>query len=187
MAVEAKFEHGFLEALFEAAQIGLGLVDRELRYVRVNDALAAINGLPAEDHEGRKVVDVIPGLAELAERLLSGVLETGEPVIDLKLSGPTPADPSADRDFLVSYYPVLEGSEVIGVGALVVEVTERVKARNELQDQARHIFENVVQDLTVAQLALDAGDVDMASAKTESALTEAKHITSKVLLEAWPL
>src|SRR5688500_106174 len=103
MAVEPRFEHGFLDALFEAADIGLGLVDTELRYVRVNDALAAINGLPAADHEGRLVAEVIPELAELAVKLLLRVIDTKEPVIDLELSGPTPADPEADRDFLVSY------------------------------------------------------------------------------------
>src|SRR5688500_3620751 len=99
--MEPRFEHGFLEALFDTAGIGLGLVDTDLRYVRVNDQLASINGLPADDHIGRKVIDVIPTLADLAEPLLRRVIETKTPVTDLELSGPTPADLEADRHFLV--------------------------------------------------------------------------------------
>lgn len=41
MTIAPRFEHGFIEGLFEVAHIGLGLVDLDLRYVRVNDALAA--------------------------------------------------------------------------------------------------------------------------------------------------
>ena len=180
-----RFEHGFLEALFEATGIGLGLVDSELRYVRVNEALAAMNGVAVDDHPGRTIREVISALADLAEDMLRGVLDTREPVIDLELNGPTPADPHADRQFLVSYYPIPEGDEVIGVGSLVIEVTERVRARRELMDQARTVYEDVVQDLTVAQLALESSDTTKANEKVNSALEAAKHLTSRVLLEEW--
>ena len=37
-----------LDVIFERAPIGLALLGIDLRYVRVNDRLAEINGLPAE-------------------------------------------------------------------------------------------------------------------------------------------
>lgn len=186
MPLEPRFEHGFIEALFETARFGLGLIDSDLRYVRVNEVLAQSNGLSAEDHEGRSVREVIPGLADMAEPLLREVIATGQPVVDLQLSGPTPADPDADRDFLVTYYPVADDHGVIGVGAVVVEVTEGAKARRELAEQAREIYENVVQDLAVVALAHEAGDIPRASAATQRALRSARHIASKVLLEGGP-
>lgn len=183
MTIVPRFEHGFVEALFDAAQIGLGLVDLELRYVRVNDALAAMNGVPAAAHEGRTIAEVLPALAGLAVPLLQQVIETKRPVVDLELSGPTPADPDADRHFLVSYYPVLDRDAAIGVGAVVVEVTDRVRAHQELTQQAHEIYENVVQDLTVAQLALEQGDTAKAASVIHRALGSAKRIASNVLLQ----
>jgi PAS domain S-box-containing protein len=182
VTIAPRFEHGFIEAMFEVAHIGLGLVDLDLRYVRVNDVLAAMNGASPAEHEGRTVGEVIPELAELAEQLLRRVIDSKEAVVDLELSGPTPADPGADRHFLVSYYPVLDDDEVIGVGAVVVEVTDRVRAHRELTQQAHEIYENVVQDLAVVQLALEQDDLDRARAGTARALASAKRIASKVLL-----
>jgi GAF domain-containing protein len=51
-----------LDALIRSAPIGLGFVDTDFRYVRVNDALAEINGVPAIDHLGRTVSEVLPAL-----------------------------------------------------------------------------------------------------------------------------
>lgn len=183
MTIEPKFEHGFIEALFDVAHIGLGLVDLDLRYVRVNDALAGMNGVAAADHEGRSIRDVIPALADLAEPLLRHVIESKQPVIDLELDGPTPADPDVDRHFLASYYPVLDDSAVIGIGAVIVEVTAQVRAQQELKQQAHQIYESVVQDLTVAQLAFEAGDTGTVQTAVVRALASAKEIASSVLVK----
>jgi transcriptional regulator with PAS, ATPase and Fis domain len=187
LPIDSRFEHGYLEALFGDDRVGLGLVDAEMRYVRVNAALAAMNGVPVEDHEGRTVREVLPAVGEMIENLLTEVLTTKRSIVELGLSGPTPGDPDGDRQFLASYHPILEEDEAIGVGALVIEVTDRVQAQRELKAQASDIFENVVQDLAVAQLAFDAGEHDKSYESIRSALESAKHITSKVMLEEWGL
>ena len=48
----------------ETAPVGLGFFDRELCYLRVNDALAVINGLPASEHLGRSLAEA--GLPRLS-------------------------------------------------------------------------------------------------------------------------
>lgn len=181
MPIEPKFQQGFIEALFEAASIGLGLVDRELNYVRVNESLAAINGKSVAEHEGRPIREVIPELADLAEALLQQVIDTKEPIPNLEISGATPADPDADRHFRLSYYPIFEGEEVIGVGAVVLDETERVRGQRELTEQAHTIFEDVLQQLVIVKLALETGDTDKAHATTEKALESARKIASSVL------
>ena len=183
MAAESRFEHGFLEALFSNSGVALAILDSDYRYVRVNDCLAELNGVPAADHVGRTVREVLPGLADSIEGLLAQVIATKEPLIEFGLSGPTPTDPNADKHFLVSYHPIIEGDEAIGVAGLIVEITEQVRASRELKTTARDMFENVVQDLTVAQLALDSGERDQAYQSVQKALTAAKHMTSQVLLE----
>ena len=82
-----------LEHLYRSAPFGLSLVDRNLRYVRINERLAAMNGKTVEQHIGRTVREIIPQIATEVEKLKRRVLETGEPVIDVEVHGESPADP----------------------------------------------------------------------------------------------
>jgi PAS domain S-box-containing protein len=117
-----------LDTLFFSAPVGLAFFDAELRYVRVNDALAQTNGLPAAAHIGRHVADLLPEMDPAVEPALRRVLDTGEPVVDVEVVGRTPAVPGQDRHWVVSYYPVRHRSGVtLGVGAVLVEVTDRVR------------------------------------------------------------
>ena len=123
-----------LDALFAAAPVGLAFWDRELRYQRVNETLAAINGVPVDDHIGRTVEEVLPEVGPEVARLLRGVLESGEAVVELEVSGETPAEPGVHRTWQASYYPVYDGEgEPMGVGAVVSEITERKLAEAELE------------------------------------------------------
>ena len=52
-----------LDTLLVSSPVAIGFWDRELRFVRVNDALAAINHATPEEHVGKTLEEVIPGLA----------------------------------------------------------------------------------------------------------------------------
>ena len=123
-----------IEALFESAPIGLAYFDRDLRYVRVNDRMAEINGIPAAEHVGRTTEELFPALETGSERLRE-VLETGRPVTEQELAGETPALPGRRREWLVSCYPVRRGDTILGVGAVVLEVSERRAAERALRAQ----------------------------------------------------
>ena len=73
-----------LNSFFLGATAGLALFDRDLRYVQVNQTLADINGITAEEHIGKRVRDVVPQIAVTAEPLLRKVLATGEPKLDFE-------------------------------------------------------------------------------------------------------
>jgi PAS domain S-box-containing protein len=183
LSIEPRFAHGFVNALFGAEDVGFGLIDKDLCYIKVNETLALINGLTAAEHEGRTVREVIPEFADFAEPLLQQVMSTGEPVIALEVAGPAPASPVDEGYYLVSYYPIREDGSVIGVGAVVVDVTERARAKRELDQQARDVYENVVQDLTITKFALESGETEKALEAADRGLQAAKSISSKVLLE----
>ncbi len=123
---ELRERHDELQSTYDAMPIGMGLMDRELRFVRANDRLAEINGLPAAAHIGRTLREVIPKLAPEIEAACRRVLETGQPVLDVELTGETPARPAVRRTWLASWYP-LRGTagEILGVNAAVVEITDR--------------------------------------------------------------
>jgi PAS domain S-box-containing protein len=120
-----------VDAVFAAAPVGLAFMDTNFRYVRVNEALAALNGLPADEHFGRTLRDVLgEELAAEIEPLHRQVLETGEPILDLNVERALPAAPDDTRNWLVSYYPVLDvHDQKIGVGVVITDVSEREQAR----------------------------------------------------------
>ena len=57
---ETRSARALLDAFFGGASVGMAFLDRELRFQRVNDALAALNGIPAADHIGRTAAEVLP-------------------------------------------------------------------------------------------------------------------------------
>jgi PAS domain S-box-containing protein len=126
---------GLLDVIFERAPVGLAFFDRELRYVRVNERMAEINGVPVHRHIGRTVAEVIPDLAAEVPADLSSVLTTGEPIVEVEVAGETPARPGARREWSVSYWPVRRGEEVVGLGTVVIDVTDRRSAERALRTQ----------------------------------------------------
>ncbi len=120
---------GRLDTLLANAPLGFAFYDRDLRYVRLNQPLAEINGIPIEDHLGRHVSEVLPDVGPKIESMLRAVLEKGAPIPDVEITGQTPAQPGVERHWLASYYPVRGTEEVpVEFGAIVVEITERKRA-----------------------------------------------------------
>jgi PAS domain S-box-containing protein len=129
-----------LEAIYATAPSGLCFLDTNFRYVRVNDRLAQTNGLPAAEHIGKTVREVLPQLADTLEPLYRQIIETGTPVLNYELHGQTPSQPEVDRDWLVSYYPFAGANgEIIGINAVVQEITERKQVYRTLRSQAQII------------------------------------------------
>jgi PAS domain S-box-containing protein len=130
-------ELGFLTAVFERAPVGIALLDTDLRYVRVNDRITEINGVPAADHIGRTIGDVLPGLPSEVEADAAEVARTGRRVDEMEVVGHTPAQPGVTRHWIVTYWPVRTpiSDEVVGVGIVVGDVTERRAAERALRAQ----------------------------------------------------
>ena len=122
-----------LEALLAASPVGMAFVDRDLRYLRINDALARLNGRPVEAHIGRTVAEMLPDVAAQIEPLLRGVLQSGQALVNLEL---TRGDGLA---VLANYFPIRNTTgEIYAVGAVVLDVTEQKRARDALRaEQAR--------------------------------------------------
>jgi PAS domain S-box-containing protein len=160
-----------LDALVSAAPIGQGFLDTDFRYVRVNDALAEINGVPAIDHIGRTVREVLPAMATDIEHALEEVLATGEAIVDLQIVGETPREPGRERHYVASYYPVaLARGERLGIGITVADVTDRAEAAHALREQ-RDLYEALMRaqsELGLAFVLLDGDRIVYANAATEA-------------------
>ena len=151
--LDARRTSALLDSLVGSAPIGLGFWDRELRYVRVNDALARINHRPADDHVGRSLGEVIPQLAHVIEPIARRVLETRRAVVALEMTGGTPDDPDATRHWLASYYPVLApDGEPLGVGGIVEEITLRRRA--EQRAELQYAVTRILSDAETVEVAV---------------------------------
>jgi PAS domain S-box-containing protein len=114
-----------LASIYEAAPVGLAFVDRSLRYVRINERLAAIHNLPVSQHLGRTIREVMgEGAADLIEPLYRRVIDTRQPVIDREARGRSPQPPHDTRVWLSNYYPLVVDDAVVGVNVVVQDVTE---------------------------------------------------------------
>ena len=85
---------------YKTAPVGLASFDTELRYLSVNDWLAAINGLSTEEHLGRKISEVLPDVAQGVEEQLRSVIKTRRSVA-VRASAPVAARhrPEASHEF----------------------------------------------------------------------------------------
>lgn len=135
-----------LEAIQSAAPIGFGFVDRDFRIRRMNDTLASVNGLALEEQLGRTVAEVRPDLWPQLGPIYAHVLETGEPVVIQDVQGELRSVRGDASRRLTSYYPVSLNDEVIGVGLIVVDITDREEA----DDFRAVVFENMEEGLTVS-------------------------------------
>lgn len=122
-----------IEAIYATAPVGLAFTDTDSRYIRINERLAEINGLPVAEHIGRKGPDLLPNLTDAIEPHLQRATK-GEPVFNVEIHGTTPAAPGVERDWLASYLPLKgEDGEVTGINTVVQEITELKQARKALE------------------------------------------------------
>lgn len=115
-----------LDTLLTHAPMGFAFFDRELRFVRINDQLAEINGYSVAAHLGRTVAEILPTLAPALHEVAARILETGQPVLDYEFTGETARAPGVARYWNGSWYPVRDDRDkIIGFGSVVEDITER--------------------------------------------------------------
>jgi PAS domain S-box-containing protein len=117
-----------LATLQARAPVGFGFVDTELRLTHLNEMLASLSGSTTKELLGRHVADVVPELWTQVEPIYRRVLENGESINNIEIIGEVAGDPGHRHHWLASYYPVHLKAEIIGVGIVVIDVTERRQA-----------------------------------------------------------
>lgn len=136
-----------LNSFFSNATAGLCILDSNLRFVQINETLAAMNGLPSHAHLGKTVRELLPRLAPVVEPILQQVLESGESQLNLEISGETAAKSDGVRYWMASYFPVAsEHGKPTAIGAVLVEVTEQKRAEDALRESEgkfRELAENI--------------------------------------------
>ncbi len=85
---DAHLDDLLLSSLLSASPSGIAVLDRDLRYLRINAQAAAFNGLPPEAHIGRRVQEIASAETWAAiEPVLAAVVERGERFVDIEVPG----------------------------------------------------------------------------------------------------
>src|SRR5271165_883300 len=125
-------------AYFSSSTVGLSILDSELRYLAINNALAAMNGRPAADHMGKTAREILGEFADVAEPRLQRVLATGQPV-HFEISALLPARTEVGH-WILHYLPIKDPTGVVNrIGVLVVEITAQKKLEESLRDADRKL------------------------------------------------
>jgi PAS domain S-box-containing protein len=128
--------HSQLQAIYDAAPVGLGFLDSNLRYVSLNRRLAEMNNVPIVAHLGRTVEEVLPEVFPRLEPYFRRAL-TGESISGVEMD--FISEEGTLLSTLVSYQPAFdEGGEVVGVAVSVIDITERANAEEALKESREH-------------------------------------------------
>lgn len=170
-SVSGAYSAGVIDTLFACdLDVGLAVLDRELRYVRMNRALSGFNGVPVEASLGRSVAEVLPGVYPEVAPLLLRVLR-GESLERIRVRAEVPSLPDRPSEWEASYLPIRTADgEVAGILVKAVNVPlqhEALRALQESESQVRRVLDSLyafVGVLTPEGLLLEANRAPLEAA-----------------------
>jgi len=157
-----------LQAIYDGAPVGLCFLDRNLRYVSLNKRLSEMNGVPAAEHLGKTVAEVIPKVFQVVEPYIRRAMQ-GSPVIGVEMKKPPRVGETEGQTILLSYQPARdEAGEILGVCVAVMDITQNRRTEEALRETEDH-YRHLLQLGPHVPWVLDAkGEVIEASPRWES-------------------
>lgn len=140
-----------IETLYKTAPVGMAMVDRNRRFLRVNQHFAVLAAHSMDVLIGRTLEEMIPTLAERMTVPIAEVFEQAKAEVNIDATVRINGDPA--RDFLIDFYPYEEDGRVTAVGVILKDVTEIRRLEKELRrlmDELQHRVKNTLA--TVASI-----------------------------------
>ncbi len=173
-----------IDSYFDALPVAIAVFDRDGRYVRVNGAMEGLIGAPADRLVGTFPEDHVPaGHVDANEALLRRALDTGEPLRDVEMTLPSPADPrGGDRSWLSSFIPLVDGGVATGATVVVRDVTALKRAQVGLERLTAELEARVVE--RTAEVRQLVGDLTEAERRERGRVAQVLHDDLQQLLYA---
>lgn len=155
---DAEEANRLLTTLLDAVPVAMAFFDRDARFIRVNRALAALNGRVPQDYVGATIAEVAAVDGDGFRRLVDAVFERGAPLTDRVVSAALVTRPDDTRHWIVSLFPVMLRGAVAWVGATAIDVTEWRRNEDErsrlldAEKTARQAAEEAAQRLARLQV-----------------------------------
>lgn len=132
LADDLERQRALLDVFTRNVPVGLAFLDRELRHVIANEAIAQMKGVAVEDMLGKTVFEVLPPeMAMQAQKAYDQAMSSG--MSDM-WSDYSARFRNEERYYSVHHYPVRTAAgELVGVGVVVLDTTDEVLRRQELE------------------------------------------------------
>lgn len=128
----------WLRKFFDAPNVGFAVCDADLRFLFINQALAAMNGLPIDAHLGKTVQDILGDTAEKIVPIFQRVFATGQ-TLEFELTAQLPTRNEVGH-WIDYFFPIKDArGRVKQVGSVVVEITEQKKLACKMTERAQHL------------------------------------------------
>jgi PAS domain S-box-containing protein len=124
-AIGAELE-ALVDTLFAAGTTAVALLDRDQRFVRVNDSFAALTGRTPAEHVGQTLTELLPEPATKLSPVVQRALDSGVASRNLEVSRPTTDFGMMPHAWQVHCLPVSARSgERLGVVLTVIDTSEQ--------------------------------------------------------------
>jgi len=150
--------NALLETIYATAPVGLSFVDTRLRILMINDYLASMNGMPVNEHIGRRFDEVIVdrNLVAQVNQAYRRVLATGEAVPNADITGETASRPGRNSHFITGYYPVFGADgAMVGITTVLMDITQQKETEAALR-QSKALFKSVLENMPAMVFVKDA-------------------------------
>lgn len=121
-----------LEQLYQQAPVGVMVVDRELRCLRVSDALAHQAGFTTEEMTGRLLRDLSAHLVRWLQEPVETILEKEHSSPPFEMPGCKRGAPDSDQHWVVRCHPLLMGEDIRAVSCIISDVSDTRAAERAL-------------------------------------------------------
>ncbi|MCH9031523.1 MAG: PAS domain S-box protein [candidate division Zixibacteria bacterium] len=149
-------QYELLEHYYRSAPVGLCYLDKNYRYVKINEVFAKINGHTVEEHIGKTPYDIVPEVAEYANKRFQKVLDSKKPLLNVELIVSSPGSQDEKRHLMLNYHPVLdENDDVMGVTVAAIDITD-LKRTARLLETSEQRFKALYNKAPVMMHSVDS-------------------------------
>lgn len=130
-----------LDQSLHMSPIGFALLDKEYRFIRINETLAKLHGVSVKDHLGMPISEILPKHAERMSIMMDRVFETGESLMHVPLQGQLNSNHHSPISGLISYYPIRrpESGEIFSVALTFQDLTQLLRTQNLLKENQERL------------------------------------------------
>ncbi|MCZ6853126.1 MAG: PAS domain S-box protein [Gammaproteobacteria bacterium] len=107
--------------MFLTAPVGMAVLDRDLRLLRINEFLGSLTGKPLATLVGRTLEEVLPEIAPQFVPWIQQVIDTRKPILDVNITGSQSNELGAKNHWLASLRPITDSEGTVQQITLVMQ------------------------------------------------------------------